>query len=183
MRGLLDSEYAMETFLRLIASEPDISRVPIMIDSSKWSVLEITKNIQGKGIVNSISLKEGEEEFIKQASIIKKYGAAVIVMAFDERQADTYDRKIEICLRAYKILTENVGFLAQDIIFDPNIFAVATGIEEHNEYALAFIDAARTIKEKMPEVHVSGGVSNLSFFSEGIMLSGVNAFNFLISCR
>ena len=167
--GLLDSEYAMETFLRLIASEPDISRVPIMIDSSKWSVLEIgLKNIQGKGIVNSISLKEGEEEFIKQASIIKKYGAAVIVMAFDENgQADTYDRKIEICLRAYKILTENVGFLAQDIIFDPNIFAVATGIEEHNEYALAFIDAARTIKEKMPDVHVSGGVSNLSFSFRG----------------
>ena len=167
--GLLDSEYAMETFLRLIASEPDISRVPIMIDSSKWSVLEIgLKNIQGKGIVNSISLKEGEEEFIKQASIIKKYGAAVIVMAFDEEgQADTYDRKIEICSRAYKILTENVGFLAQDIIFDPNIFAVATGIEEHNEYALAFIDAAKTIKEKMPEVHVSGGVSNLSFSFRG----------------
>jgi 5-methyltetrahydrofolate--homocysteine methyltransferase len=167
--GLLDSEYAMETFLRLIASEPDISRVPIMIDSSKWSVLEIgLKNIQGKGIVNSISLKEGEEEFIKQASTIKKYGAAVIVMAFDEEgQADTYDRKIEICSRAYKILTENVGFLAQDIIFDPNIFAVATGIEEHNEYALAFIDAAKTIKEKMPEVHVSGGVSNLSFSFRG----------------
>ena len=167
--GLLDSEYAMETFLRLIASEPDISRVPIMIDSSKWSVLEIgLKNIQGKGIVNSISLKEGEEEFIKQASIIKKYGAAVIVMAFDEEgQADTYDRKIEICLRAYKILTKNVGFLAQDIIFDPNIFAVATGIKEHNEYALAFIDAVRTIKEKMPEVHVSGGVSNLSFSFRG----------------
>ena len=157
--GLLDSENAMETFLRLIASEPDISKVPIMIDSSKWSVLEIgLKNIQGKGIVNSISLKEGEQEFIKQASIIKKYGAAIIVMAFDEEgQADTYERKIEICLRAYKILTENVGFLAQDIIFDPNIFAVATGIEEHNEYALAFIDAAKTIKEKMPEVHVSGG--------------------------
>ena len=167
--GLLDSEYAMETFLRLIASEPDISRVPIMIDSSKWSVLEVgLKNIQGKGIVNSISLKEGEKEFIKHASIIKKYGAAVIVMAFDEEgQADTYDRKIEICLRAYKILTENVGFLAQDIIFDPNIFAVATGIEEHNEYALAFIDAAKTIKEKMPEVHVSGGVSNLSFSFRG----------------
>ena len=167
--GLLDSESAMETFLRLIASEPDISRVPIMIDSSKWSVLEIgLKNMQGKGIVNSISLKEGEKEFIKQASIIKKYGAAVIVMAFDEEgQADTYDRKIEICLRAYKILTENVGFLPQDIIFDPNIFAVATGIEEHNEYALAFIDAARTIKEKMPEVHVSGGVSNLSFSFRG----------------
>ena len=167
--GLLDSENAMETFLRMIASEPDISRVPIMIDSSKWSVLEIgLKNIQGKGIVNSISLKEGEEEFIKQASIIKKYGAAVIVMAFDEGgQADSYDRKVEICLRAYKILTDDVGFLGQDIIFDPNIFAVATGIEEHNEYALSFINAVETIKERMPEVHVSGGVSNLSFSFRG----------------
>ena len=167
--GLLDSENAMELFLRMIASEPDISRVPIMIDSSKWSVLEVgLKNIQGKGIVNSISLKEGEEEFIKQASIIKKYGAAVIVMAFDELgQADSYERKVEICSRAYKILTETVGFLGQDIIFDPNIFAVATGIEEHNEYALAFINAAKTIKEKMPEVHVSGGVSNLSFSFRG----------------
>ena len=167
--GLLDSENAMETFLRMIASEPDISRVPIMIDSSKWSVLEVgLKNIQGKGIVNSISLKEGEEEFIKQASIIKKYGAAVIVMAFDEGgQADSYDRKVEICSRAYKILTDGVGFLGQDIIFDPNIFAVATGIEEHNDYALSFINAVKTIKERMPEVHVSGGVSNLSFSFRG----------------
>ena len=167
--GLLDSEYAMETFLRLIASEPDISRVPIMIDSSKWSVLEIgLKNIQGKGIVNSISLKEGEEEFIRQAKVIKKYGAAVIVMAFDEKgQADTYDRKVEICSRAYKILTDVVGMNGQDIIFDPNIFAVATGIEEHNEYGKSFIEAARTIKEKMPEVHISGGVSNLSFSFRG----------------
>ena len=167
--GLLNSEYAMETFLRLIASEPDISRVPIMIDSSKWSVLEIgLKNIQGKGIVNSISLKEGEEEFIRQAKVIKRYGAAVIVMAFDEiGQADTYDRKVEICLRAYKILTDVVEMNGQDIIFDPNIFAVATGIEEHNEYGKSFIEAARTIKEKMPEVHISGGVSNLSFSFRG----------------
>ena len=167
--GLLDSENAMETFLRLIASEPDISKVPVMIDSSKWSVLETgLKNIQGKGIVNSISLKEGEEEFIRQAKIIKKYGAAVIVMAFDEKgQADTYDRKVEICLRAYKILTDVVEMNGQDIIFDPNIFAVATGIEEHNEYGKSFIEAARTIKEKMPEVHVSGGVSNLSFSFRG----------------
>ena len=167
--GLLDSENAMETFLRLIASEPDISKVPVMIDSSKWSVLETgLKNIQGKGIVNSISLKEGEEEFIRQAKIIKKYGAAVIVMAFDEKgQADTYDRKVEICSRAYKILTDVVGMNGQDIIFDPNIFAVATGIEEHNEYGKSFIEAARTIKEKMPEVHISGGVSNLSFSFRG----------------
>ena len=167
--GLLDSENAMETFLRLIASEPDISRVPIMIDSSKWSVLEIgLKNIQGKGIVNSISLKEGEVEFIRQAKVIKKYGAAVIVMAFDEiGQADTYDRKVEICSRAYKILTDVVGMNGPDIIFDPNIFAVATGIEEHNEYGKSFIEAARTIKEKMPEVHISGGVSNLSFSFRG----------------
>ena len=167
--GLLDSENAMETFLRMIASEPDISRVPIMVDSSKWSVLEVgLKNIQGKGIVNSISLKEGEKEFINQASIIKKYGAAVIVMAFDEEgQADTYERKIEICHRAYKILTGKVGFQGQDIIFDPNIFAVATGIEEHNEYAISFINAAKTIKEKMPNAHVSGGVSNLSFSFRG----------------
>ena len=167
--GLLDSEYAMETFLRMIASEPDISRVPIMIDSSKWSVLEVgLKNIQGKGIVNSISLKEGEGQFIKQASIIKKYGAAVIVMAFDEEgQADTYEKKVGICSRAYKILTNRVGFLGQDIIFDPNIFAVATGIEEHNEYAVSFIDAAKTIKEKMPDAHISGGVSNLSFSFRG----------------
>ena len=140
-----------------------------MIDSSKWSVLEIgLKNIQGKGIVNSISLKEGEEEFIRQAKVIKRYGAAVIVMAFDEiGQADTYDRKVEICSRAYKILTDVVGMNGQDIIFDPNIFAVATGIEEHNEYGKSFIEAARTIKEKMPEVHISGGVSNLSFSFRG----------------
>ena len=167
--GLLDSEQAMETFLRLIASEPDIAKVPVMVDSSKWTVLETgLKNLQGKGIVNSISMKEGEDEFIRQAKIIKNYGAAVIVMAFDKKgQADTYDRKVEICTRAYHILTKKVGFLPEDIIFDPNIFAVATGIEEHNEYGKAFIDAAKTIKETLPGVHISGGVSNLSFSFRG----------------
>ena len=167
--GLLDSEKAMETFLRMIASEPDIAKVPVMIDSSKWSVLEKgLKNLQGKGIVNSISMKEGVEEFKRQANMIKKYGAAVIVMAFDEDgQADTYERKVNICTRAYNILTEEVGFPPEDIIFDLNIFAVATGIEEHNEYAKAFIDATRTIKETLPRVHISGGVSNLSFSFRG----------------
>ncbi len=167
--GLLDSEQAMEIFLRLIAAEPDIAKVPVMVDSSKWTVLETgLKNLQGKGIVNSISMKEGEAEFIRQANIIKKYGAAVIVMAFDEKgQADSYDRKVEICTRAYTILTDRVGFPPEDIIFDPNIFAVATGIEEHNEYGKAFIDAAKTIKETLPRVHISGGVSNLSFSFRG----------------
>lgn len=167
--GLLDSEKVMETFLRLIAAEPDIAKVPVMIDSSKWSVIETgLKNIQGKGIVNSISLKEGEEEFIRQVKIVKKYGAAIIVMAIDEKgQADTYERKVEICQRAYKILIEKVGFPPEDIIFDPNIFAVATGIDEHNEYAKAFIEAVRTIKHSLPGVHISGGVSNLSFSFRG----------------
>ena len=167
--GLLDSEIVIEKFLRLIASEPDIARVPIMLDSSKWSVLETgLKNIQGKGIVNSISMKEGIDIFIEQAKLIKKYGAAVIVMAFDEKgQADTYERKVEICSRAYKILTEQANFNPEDIIFDPNIFAVATGIDEHNEYAIAYIEAVRTIKEQFPMVHVSGGVSNLSFSFRG----------------
>ena len=167
--GLLDSEKAMETFLRMIASEPDIAKVPVMIDSSKWSVLQKgLKNLQGKGIVNSISMKEGVEEFKRQANVIKKYGAAVIVMAFDEEgQADTYERKVNICTRAYNILIEEVGFPPEDIIFDLNIFAVATGIEEHNEYAKAFIDATRTIKETLPRVHISGGVSNLSFSFRG----------------
>ena len=167
--GLLDSEQAMEKFLKLIASEPDISKVPIMIDSSKWSVLEIgLKNIQGKGIVNSISLKEGEKEFIEQAKIIRKYGAAVVIMAFDESgQADTYKRKVEICSRAYNLLVEKVKFPPEDIIFDPNIFAVATGIQEHNTYAKDYIKAVKTIKEKMPDVHISGGVSNLSFSFRG----------------
>ena len=147
--GLLDSEKAMETFLRLIAAEPDISKVPVMIDSSKWTVLETgLKNLQGRGIVNSISLKEGEEEFVRQAGIIQKYGAAIIVMAFDEQgQAATCERKVKICKRAYQILTEKVGFLPEDIIFDPNIFAVATGIEEHNDYGRAFIAATRRIRD------------------------------------
>ena len=167
--GLLDSEAAMGTFLRLIAAEPDIAKVPVMVDSSKWSVLETgLKNLQGKGIVNSISMKEGEGEFKRQAGVIKKYGAAVIVMAFDKSgQADSYERKIEICSRAYDILTEEVGFPPEDIIFDPNIFAVATGIEEHNEYANAYIEAAKTLKEVLPGIHISGGVSNISFSFRG----------------
>jgi len=167
--GLLDSEAAMGTFLRLIAAEPDIAKVPVMVDSSKWSVLETgLKNLQGKGIVNSISMKEGKGEFKRQAGVIKKYGAAVIVMAFDKSgQADSYERKIKICSRAYDILTEEVGFPPEDIIFDPNIFAVATGIEEHNEYANAYIEAAKTLKEALPGIHISGGVSNISFSFRG----------------
>ncbi len=167
--GLLDSENAMKTFLNLIASEPDISRVPIMIDSSKWSVIEAgLKCVQGKAIVNSISLKEGEEPFLEHARKVLRYGAAVVVMAFDEEgQADSADRKVAICERAYTLLTETVGFPPEDIIFDPNIFAVATGIEEHNGYGIAYIEATRRIKEKMPLVHVSGGVSNLSFAFRG----------------
>ena len=167
--GLLDSEAAMTTFMNLIATEPDISRVPMMIDSSKWSVIEAgLKCVQGKAIVNSISLKEGEESFLEHARKVMRYGAAVVVMAFDEEgQADTADRKVAICERAYKILTEKIGFAPEDIIFDPNIFAVATGIEEHNNYGLAYIEAARRIKEKMPLVHISGGVSNLSFAFRG----------------
>ncbi len=167
--GLLDSEQAMQTFLNLIASEPDISRVPIMIDSSKWSVIEAgLKCVQGKSIVNSISLKEGEEPFLEQARKVLAYGAAVVVMAFDETgQAETTERKVAICERAYKLLTEKVGFPPEDIIFDPNIFAVATGIEEHNDYGVAFINAAREIKARMPLVHISGGVSNLSFSFRG----------------
>ncbi len=167
--GLLDSKQAMVDFLNLIASEPDIAKLPIMIDSSKFEVIEAgLKCVQGKAIVNSISMKEGIEEFKRQAKICKRYGAAVVVMAFDEEgQADTIDRKVEICHRAYKILTEEVGFSASDIIFDPNIFAVATGIEEHNEYAINFIEATRKIKELMPNVKVSGGVSNISFSFRG----------------
>jgi 5-methyltetrahydrofolate--homocysteine methyltransferase len=167
--GLLDSEKAMVTFLNLIAAEPDISRVPVMIDSSKWPVIEAgLKCVQGKGIVNSISLKEGEEPFIAQATQILRYGAAVVVMAFDEAgQADTAQRKFEICKRAYGILTERVGFPPEDIIFDPNIFAVATGIEEHNNYAIEFIEATRRIKAELPYAHISGGVSNLSFSFRG----------------
>jgi 5-methyltetrahydrofolate--homocysteine methyltransferase len=167
--GLLDSEAAMVRFLRLIAAEPDISRVPIMVDSSKWEVIEEgLKCIQGKGIVNSVSLKEGEAAFVDKAQLIRRYGAATIVMAFDEAgQADTAERKVAICERSYRILTEEVGFPPEDIIFDPNIFAVATGIEEHNAYALAYIDASRIIKERLPYALVSGGVSNVSFSFRG----------------
>jgi 5-methyltetrahydrofolate--homocysteine methyltransferase len=167
--GMLDSKQAMEKFLRLIAGESDIARVPVMIDSSKWEVIEAgLKCVQGKGIVNSISLKEGEAKFIAQARLIRRYGAAVIVMAFDERgQADTYERKIEVCARSYKILTEQVGFPPQDIIFDPNILTVGTGIEEHNSYAMNFIEATRWIKQNLPLAKVSGGVSNISFSFRG----------------
>ncbi|QFU18140.1 methionine synthase [Microvirga thermotolerans] len=167
--GLLDSEKAMVEFLNLVAAEPDIARVPIMVDSSKFPVIEAgLKCIQGKAIVNSISMKEGVESFIEQARICRAYGAAVVVMAFDEQgQADTLERKVEICTRAYRILTEEVGFPPEDIIFDPNIFAVATGIEEHNGYGVAFIEATRIIRETLPHAHVSGGVSNLSFSFRG----------------
>jgi 5-methyltetrahydrofolate--homocysteine methyltransferase len=167
--GLLDSEAAMVRFLNLIAAEPDIARVPIMIDSSKWSVIEAgLKCVQGKGIVNSISLKEGEEVFKRHAATIRRYGAAAIVMAFDERgQADTIERRVEICTRAYRILTEEVGFPPQDIIFDPNILTVATGMEEHNNYAVNFIEATRKIKATLPLAKVSGGVSNISFSLRG----------------
>ncbi|NBN63340.1 methionine synthase [Pannonibacter tanglangensis] len=167
--GLLDSEAAMVTFLNLVAAEPDIARVPVMIDSSKWTVIEAgLKCVQGKPIVNSISLKEGEEAFIAQAKLVRRYGAAVVVMAFDEQgQADTFARKTEICARSYKVLTEKVGFAPEDIIFDPNIFAVATGIEEHNNYGVDFIEATGWIRENLPHAHVSGGVSNLSFSFRG----------------
>jgi 5-methyltetrahydrofolate--homocysteine methyltransferase len=167
--AMLDSEAAMTRFLNLIASEPDIARVPIMIDSSKWSVIEAgLKCIQGKPIVNSISLKEGEEPFRKQARLIRRYGAASVVMAFDEvGQADTFKRKIEICQRCYDILVNEIGFPAEDIIFDPNIFAIATGIEEHDNYAVDFINATRWIKENLPGAKVSGGVSNVSFSFRG----------------
>ena len=167
--GMLDSEKAMVTLLNLLAAEPDISRVPIMIDSSKWSVIEAgLKCVQGKSVVNSISLKEGEGPFLDHARKVRRYGAAVVVMAFDEQgQAETAERKFAICQRAYKLLTEKVGFPPEDIIFDPNIFAVATGIEEHNDYAHAYIEATRRIKTELPYVHVSGGVSNLSFAFRG----------------
>jgi 5-methyltetrahydrofolate--homocysteine methyltransferase len=167
--GMLDSEKAMVTLLNLLAAEPDISRVPIMIDSSKWSVIEAgLKCVQGKSVVNSISLKEGEGPFLDHARKVRRYGAAVVVMAFDEHgQAETAERKFAICQRAYKLLTEKVGFPPEDIIFDPNIFAVATGIEEHNDYAHAYIEATRRIKTELPYVHVSGGVSNLSFAFRG----------------
>jgi 5-methyltetrahydrofolate--homocysteine methyltransferase len=167
--GLLDSKQAMVTFLNLIAAEPDISRVPIMIDSSKWEVIEAgLKCVQGKCIVNSISMKEGEAKFLEQATQCLRYGAAVVVMAFDEvGQADTAERKVEICARAYKLLTEQIGFPPEDIIFDPNIFAVATGIDEHNNYAVDFIEATRRIKQSLPYARISGGVSNVSFSFRG----------------
>lgn len=167
--GLIDSEKAMVEFLNLIAAEPDIAKVPVMIDSSKFLIIEAgLKCVQGKAVVNSISLKEGEENFVAQAKLIRNYGAAVVVMAFDEKgQADTYERKVEICRRAYRILTEEAGFAPEDIIFDPNIFAVATGIEEHDNYGVDFIEATRTIRQEMPLVHISGGVSNLSFSFRG----------------
>lgn len=167
--GMLDSLNAMKYFLNLIASEPDIARIPIMIDSSKWEVIEAgLKCVQGKAIVNSISIKEGEEEFLKQAQLCRNFGAAIIVMAFDEKgQADTYERKIEICKRAYDILTQKLDFPPEDIIFDPNIFAVATGIEEHNNYAVDFINATKWIKENLPYAKISGGVSNVSFSFRG----------------
>ncbi len=167
--GLLDSEQAMTTFLNLIAAEPDIARVPVMVDSSKFSVIEAgLKCLQGKSVVNSISLKEGEQAFIEHARTVRRYGAAVVVMAFDEKgQADTLERKAAICKRAYDILVDRVGFPPEDIIFDPNIFAVATGMDEHNSYGLAFIEAARAIRKDLPYAHVSGGVSNLSFSFRG----------------
>jgi 5-methyltetrahydrofolate--homocysteine methyltransferase len=167
--GLLDSELAMDTYLKLIAAEPDIARVPIMVDSSKWSVIEAgLKCVAGKPIVNSISMKEGIEPFIQHAKKVRRYGAAVVVMAFDEKgQADTKERKVEICSRAYDILVNQVGFPAEDIIFDPNVFAVATGIEEHNNYGVDFIEATREIKKRCPGAKISGGVSNLSFAFRG----------------
>src|SRR5208283_3309031 len=167
--GLLDSKQAMVDFLNLVAAEPDIARVPVMVDSSKFEVIEAgLKCLQGKGVVNSISLKEGEDKFREEAKKVGRYGAAVVVMAFDEKgQADTFERKVAIAKRAYKILVEEVGFPPQDIIFDPNIFAVATGIEEHENYGVDFINAAAAIKAEMPLTHVSGGVSNLSFSFRG----------------
>jgi 5-methyltetrahydrofolate--homocysteine methyltransferase len=167
--AMLDAETAMVKFVNLLAAEPDIARVPIMIDSSKWNVIEAgLKCLQGKGIVNSISLKEGEEPFIKQARLLRRYGAAVVVMAFDEKgQADTVTRKIEICERSYRVLVDKVGFPPEDIIFDPNIFAVATGIEEHDNYAVDFIEACKLIKERLPYAKISGGVSNVSFSFRG----------------
>ena len=163
--AMLDSQAAMDKFLKLMASEPDIARVPVMVDSSKWSVIEAgLRCLQGKGIVNSISMKEGVEEFKRQATLVKRYGAAAVVMAFDEQgQADTFERKTQICQRAYRILVDEVGFAPEDIIFDPNIFAIATGIEEHANYAVDFIEATRWIKQHLPGAKVSGGVSNVSF--------------------
>src|SRR5438128_300495 len=167
--GMLDAPAAMERFVRLVAAEPDIAKVPVMVDSSRWEALEAgLQNLQGKGIGNSISLKEGEAEFLAKARLVRRYGAAVVVMAFDEQgQADAADRRVAICARAYRLLTEQAGFPPEDIIFDPNIFAVGTGIEEHNTYALAYLEAVRRIKETLPRALVSGGVSNLSFAFRG----------------
>src|SRR4249920_2857806 len=167
--AMLDSKKAMTTFLNLIGSEPDISRVPLMIDSSKWEVIEAgLKCVQGKCVVNSISMKEGEDEFLRQARLVRRYGAAAVVMAFDEKgQADTLARRIEICTRAYELLTREAGFPPEDIIFDPNIFAIATGIEEHSNYAIDYIEATRAIKKALPHVSISGGVSNISFSFRG----------------
>ena len=162
--AMLDSEQAMTTFLNLLATEPEIARLPIMVDSSKWSVIEAgLKCVQGKGIVNSISLKEGEQDFLDKAHRIKRYGAGVVVMAFDEQgQAETVERKVAICQRAYHLLTERVGFDPHDIIFDPNILAIGTGIEEHNRFAINYLKATTIIKQTCPGAKVSGGVSNLS---------------------
>ena len=167
--GMLDGEKAMVRYLNFIAAEPDIARVPFMIDSSKWEIIEAgLKCVQGKSIVNSISLKEGKEPFVKYAKKIKMYGAAVVVMAFDEKgQADTYDRRIEICKNSYDILVNEVGFPCEDIVFDPNIFPVGTGIDEHNDYAVDFFAATKWIKENLPGAKVSGGLSNVSFSFRG----------------
>src|SRR6185437_15694084 len=167
--AMLDSKAAMVRFLNLIAGEPDIARVPVMIDSSKWTVIEAgLKCVQGKPVVNSISMKEGEAEFLRQARLVRRYGAATIVMAFDEKgQADTFERKIDICRRAYELLTRQADFPPEDIVFDPNIFAIATGIEEHNNYAVDFINATRWIKQHLPHAKISGGVSNVSFSFRG----------------
>ena len=167
--GMLDSEAAMTTFLNIIATEPEIARLPIMVDSSKWSVIEAgLKCVQGKAIANSISLKEGEDDFLHKARLVRRYGAAVVVMAFDERgQADTVERKVDICQRAYRLLVDKAGFDPLDIIFDPNILAIATGLEEHNNYGVNFIEATRIIKATCPGVKISGGVSNLSFSFRG----------------
>src|SRR5580658_3054717 len=167
--ALIEGEPTMVKFLNLIAAEPEICRVPVMIDSSKWSVLEAgLKCVQGKCIVNSISLKDGEDEFLKRARLLLRFGAAAVVMAFDEKgQAATRDEKVRICTRAYRLLTESIGFPAEDIIFDPNILTVATGIEEHNNYAVDFFEATRIIKDTLPHAKVSGGVSNVSFSFRG----------------
>src|SRR5215208_3699031 len=167
--AMLDSRAAMVRYLNLIATEPDIARVPLMIDSSKWEVIEAgLKCVQGRPIVNSISLKEGEDAFVHHARLVQRYGAAVIVMAFDERgQADTFERKTSICRRSYDILVDRVGFAPEDIVFDPNVFAIATGIEEHNNYAVDFIRATRWIRDHLPHAKVSGGISNVSFSFRG----------------